>query len=810
MSLLLTALKTNLMRVFLSFCCLAMSSFVFGQLNLNKTQFQKFDGYFPFYYDNDSGKIYLEVTELDKEFLYINSLSSGIGSNDIGLDRGQLGGERVVSFKKMANKLMLIQPNLQYRALTDNALEKESVKQAFASSVLFGFPIESISNGKYIIDITDFLMQDAHGVSDRLQQSNQGSFTLDKSKSAMNMARTKAFPKNIEIDVMLTFKGKAKGRYLRSVVPSPDLVTVAQHHSFVALPELDFEKRKYDPRSGAYSFSYLDYATAVSSPIEKRYIARHRLEKKDPNASVSEAVEPIIYYLDNGTPEPVRTALLEGGRWWNQAFEAIGYKDAFQVKMLPEDADPLDVRYNVIQWIHRSTRGWSYGSNVSDPRTGEILKGHVSLGSLRIRQDFMIAQALSKEPFKDGDENHQGMLAMAVSRIRQLSAHEIGHTLGFMHNFAASAHQKASVMDYPHPQFELKEGEVSFSNAYETGIGSWDKVSVAYSYSDFPDSVKDEQAALNAILEAASAEGQKYLSDSDARPAGSASAFAHLWDNGATAAQGLNDVLEVRSKAIDQFGIHNIRQGEPLSVLEDVFVPLYFFHRYQAEAAAKVIGGIDYSYQVKGSNQSDAYTIAAKDQKEALRTLLRTLNAAEMAIPEEKLTLFPPRSPSYNSGRESFKGKTGVTFDPLSAPETAADVTLGFLLHPQRATRLIQQKALDNSQLDLQAVLSALWQGTIGLKHKDNYIQNVQLNINFRVFTHLLNLAQQEMVHPQVNAVVHSFLKEKAGTLLVSKDLYDQELFRRYAAFLKSPENFKVIPAPTVPDGSPIGMNCSF
>jgi hypothetical protein len=333
---------------------------------------------------------------------------------------------------------------------------------------------------------------------------------------------------------------------------------------------------------------------------------------------------------------------------------------------------------------------------------------------------------------------------------------------------------------------------------------------VAYSYSDFPDSVKDEQAALNAILEAASAEGQKYLSDSDARPAGSASAFAHLWDNGATAAQGLKDVLAVRSKAIDQFGIHNIRQGEPLSVLEDVFVPLYFFHRYQAEATAKVIGGIDYSYQVKGSNQQDAYSISAKTQKEALRMLLRTLDAAEMAIPEEKLSLFPPRSPSYNSGRESFKGKTGVTFDPLSAPETSADMTLGFLLHPQRATRLIQQKALDKNQLDLEEVLSALWQATIGLKHKDDYINNVQLNINFRVFTHLLNLAQQEMVHPQVNAITHAFLKEKAGRLSASKDLYEQELFRRYSAFLTSPENFKVIPVPTVPDGSPIGMNCSF
>ena len=553
-----------------------------SQFSPESKNFKKFNGFFDFYYDEENDKIYLEVDELEKEFLYVYSLSSGIGSNDIGLDRGQLGNEQVVFFRKAGNKLMLIQPNLKFRALTDNTLEKKSVEQAFAKSVLFGFKIENEKDGKYTIDITDFLMQDAHGVAERLKRAEQGSYSLDATKSAINMERTKAFPKNVEIDVMLTFKGDPKGNYIRSVTPNAGLVTVAQHHSFIDLPDDEYKKRKFDPRCGSYPFSYYDYATPVQEPILKRFVTRHRLAKKDPEATSSEAVEPIIYYLDNGTPEPVRSALLEGGRWWNQAFEAIGYKDAFQLKILPDNADPLDVRYNVIQWVHRSTRGWSYGSSITDPRTGEILKGHVSLGSLRIRQDFLIAQALINRPFAERDDNYNKMLEMALARIRQLSAHEIGHTLGFAHNFAASTNGRASVMDYPHPQFSLNNGEIDFSNAYDTGIGEWDKVTVAYSYTDIPEG-KDEQPVLNAILDKAQRDGLRYISDQDARPMGGAHLLAHLWDNGKNASQELNDVLKIREVAIANFSTDNIRKNEPNSVLEDVFAPLYFFHRYQTE-----------------------------------------------------------------------------------------------------------------------------------------------------------------------------------------------------------------------------------
>ncbi|MCL6266111.1 zinc-dependent metalloprotease [Flagellimonas myxillae] len=794
--------------VFALFAMLFAANLTMAQSFEKTKDYQKFNGYFNFYYDDASDKIFLEVDELEKEFLYVYSLSSGIGSNDIGLDRGQLGNEQVVFFRKAGNKLLLIQPNMNFRALTTNELERKSVEQAFAKSVLHGFKIIEESKGSYLIDMTDFLMRDAHGVAQRLKATKQGSYSLDPSKSALAFERTKAFPKNVEFDITLTFKGNPEGDWIRSVAPNPSLVTVAQHHSLIELPDDNYKKRVFDPRSGSYPFSYYDYATPVQEPILKRFVTRHRLNKKNPNADISEAVEPIIYYLDNGTPEPVRSALLDGGRWWNQAFEAIGYKDAFQLKILPDDADPMDVRYNVIQWVHRSTRGWSYGMSVTDPRTGEIIKGHVSLGSLRIRQDFLIAQALMNQPFAERDDNYEPMLEMALARIRQLSAHEIGHTLGFAHNFAASTNNRASVMDYPHPQFELDNGTISFSNAYDTGIGDWDKVTVAYSYADFPNGT-DENEALKAILKKSQDDGLRYISDQDARPRGGSHALAHLWDNGRNASQELDNVLEIRKTAIDNFSMDNIRSGEPNSVLEDVFAPLYFFHRYQTEAVSKLIGGLDYNYATKGDGQHTVRTVSAASQENALKTILKTLNASEIALPKDKLELFPPRAIGYGKSRESFKGRSGVSFDALAAAETAADMTLGLLLHPERASRLIQQKSLDKDQLGLTDVLETTLEGTFDELHRDDYLNEVQQTINFRVLYHIMNLAAHKEVHPQVNALANATLKSLRTSLLNSgKNATSEELVRRIDSFLKAPDKFKWIPVPKIPDGSPIGMDC--
>ena len=495
-------MRTNLFIIL----ALSISLVSNAQFLEKKEDLKNYEGYFNFHYNEKEDEIYLEVDSLGQEFLYTHFLTTGVGSNDIGLDRGQLGGAEVVKFQKAGNKLLLVQPNQDYRAITDNKAEKKSVSEAFAKSVIFGFEIKEEKDSTYVIDFTPFLMQDAHGVAEKLKKGSYGTYKLEKSKSALSLERTKAFPENVEFEALLTFEGEPKGGTVNSVVPDSKNISVTQHHSFVKLPDDKYQKRIFDPRSGAIFISYMDYASPVFEPIKKRYAIRHRLEKKDPEAEISEAVEPIVYYLDPGTPEPVRSALLEGASWWNEAYEEIGYKDAFQVKMLPEDADPLDVRYNVIQWVHRSTRGWSYGASVVDPRTGEIIKGHVSLGSLRIRQDFMIAQAMMNKPFAESDTNHDPMMKLALARIRQLSAHEVGHTIGFTHNFAASTNERASVMDYPHPQFELINNKIEFANAYDTGIGEWDKVTVKYSYSDVPEG-QGEKEYLNSILEDARLDG---------------------------------------------------------------------------------------------------------------------------------------------------------------------------------------------------------------------------------------------------------------------------------------------------------------
>ncbi|WP_300439850.1 zinc-dependent metalloprotease [Christiangramia sp.] len=789
-------------------CILLVFSISFmmkAQFLEKKDSLKKYEGYFDFHYNQKEDEIYLEVDNLNQEFLYTHFLTTGVGSNDIGLDRGQLGGEAVVKFQKAGNKLLLVQPNQNFRAITDNQAEKQSVSEAFAKSVIFGFEIKEEKDGKYIIDFTPFLMQDAHGVAEKLKKGEYGNYTLDKSKSALSLDRTKAFPENTEFEALLTFKGEPKGRTINSVVPDAKNISVTQHHSFVKLPDDNYEKREFDPRSGAIFISYMDYASPVYEPIKKRYAVRHRLEKKDPKADVSEAVEPIIYYLDPGTPEPVRSALLEGASWWDQAFEAIGYKNAFQVKMLPEDADPLDVRYNVIQWVHRSTRGWSYGASVVDPRTGEIIKGHVSLGSLRIRQDFMIAQALMNKPFASSDANHDPMMELALARIRQLSAHEVGHTIGFAHNFAASTADRASVMDYPHPQFEIQNGEISFRNAYDTGIGAWDKVTTKYSYSDIPES-RDEKEYLNSILEEARDNGLIFITDSDARAAGGANALAHLWDNGKHANEELENILKIRKKAIENFSIDNIRKNEPYSVLEDVFVPLYFFHRYQTEAAVKLIGGLQYEYAVKGGNNEVVTYVEEKLQKEALKTLLKTLSAEELAIPKEKLKLFPPRAYGYSRDRESFKSNTDVAFDAFGAPATASEMTLSFLLHPARAERMLQQNAVDKNLPDLEFLLDELISETIQKRNGDSYEAEVQYTINFVVFKHLLNLAIHKRSTPLVRAITNEKIDNLANWLRGKDDVVSKEMYRKIKMFREKPGEFELeLNVPEIPDGSPIG-----
>ena len=787
----------------------------------NENKIKEFKGFFDFSYDESKDKIFLQVDKLDYEFLYVGSLASGVGSNDIGLDRGQLGSERLVKFIKKGNKLLLVEPNLYYRSETKNISEKKSVEQAFAKSVIFGFEIIETNDNHYLIDFTPFLMFDRHGVAKRLRDTKQGSYKIDKTKSAIEINNTKSFPENVEFEALLTFSGEAKGNLIRSVTPDPDNVTVFQHHSFIKLPDNNYTPRKFDTRSGAISISYMDYSSPIDESITKKYVIRHRLEKKNPELDISEAVEPIIYYLDPGTPEPVKSALLDGGRWWNQAYESIGFKDAFQLKMLPEGVDPLDCRYNVIQWVHRSTRGWSYGASVVDPRTGEIIKGHVSLGSLRIRQDYMIAQALTKDPFISNNQNNQ-MLELAIARIRQLSAHEIGHTIGFAHNFAASANNRASVMDYPHPLVDLKDDEIVFDDAYDTGIGDWDKVTVAYSYSHFK-SDQNENDELNKILEDATDNGLRFISDYDARSLDGSHAYAHLWDNGDTAYSGLDKVIDIREKAIQNFSEYNVPAGTPNSVLEDVFVPLYFFHRYQTEATAKIIGGMDYNYSLVGDNQNEFHYLNKDTQLEALNSLLKTISPKFLAIPKEKLRLFPPRGFGYPRTRESFKSNLGVAFDPFSISETSADMTLSLILRPKRLNRLILQNSLNNSNLSLENLYDFITKRTILSKTnnvplmEDSYHEEVQHIVNVTLLKNIFKVINDSSTFSQVKNISNDILAKITLELLSKKrkdyklSKYSSHYIKMIGDFFEDPDEYEIKDSLKIPDGSPIGTdNCSY
>lgn len=774
---------------------------------------KKFEGYFPFYLDEKSHNIYLEIDKLDAEFLYINSLPAGIGSNDIGLDRGQLGGTRIVKFVKYGPKVLMIQPNYDYRAISDNELERKAVEQAFAQSVIWGFKVTADEGNRVLIDITDFLMRDAHNVIGRLRGSRQGNYRLDASRSALYPERIKNFPQNSEFEVTLTFTGTPEGGWIRSVTPSSDAVTVRQHHSFVQLPDDNYEPREADPRSGFFGRSFFDYATPISEDISKRFIARHRLEKKDPSAAVSEPVEPIIYYLDNGVPEPVRSALLDGARWWNQAFEAAGYRDAFRVEILPDGADPMDVRYNLIQWVHRSTRGWSYGSSVTDPRTGEIIKGQVSLGSLRVRQDFLIAQGLII-PYEEGKPASPEMEKLALARLRQLSAHEVGHTLGLAHNYIASSQERASVMDYPHPLVELNDaGNIVLSNAYDDKIGAWDKVAIQYGYSDFPEGTNVQQE-LDKILRESAEKGLRFISDQDARPQGSAHPNAHLWDNGADASAELNRLMDVRKKALSQMSENNIKQGEPLFKLEAVMVPIYLLHRYQIEGAAKVVGGLHYDYKLRGDNLAYPTFVSGDQQRRALRALLRTLSAEELALPENLIKVLPPPPIGYRRDREMFNTRTGLAFDYLAPAETASEMTMAMLFHPDRTSRLVEISALSQGNLSLGEMYDETIKATWKKARSSGYKGEVERTVNYVVLQALMSNVVNDDQVPQAQAIASQKLTDLAVWMEAQwkrTPAGDEKAHLKYALdkiteFRRDPSTAKVIQYLRPPDGSPIGM----
>ncbi|GGW89704.1 zinc-dependent metalloprotease [Alteromonas halophila] len=760
------------------------------------------DGFVPFYYDKSGDSLYLQINNTGQKMLFQSSLPYGVGSNDIGLDRGQLGDTRLVSFERFGNKIMLTQHNTTYRAETDNLAERQSLDEAFADSVIAGFEIVAESEDSVLINYTDFLFSDIHDIAGRLSDTEQGDYAADPSRSGVFLKRSRGFEKNTELEAMVTFRGSNPGSFVRQVTPDPASLTVHLHHSFVALPEPGYEQRQFHPYSGFWKFRYFDYATAIDAATEQRYIMRHRLSKVSPSAPSSEAVEPIIYYLDPGIPEPVFSALKDGASWWNDAFSAIGYDNAFQVKVLPQGADPMDVRYNVIQWVHRATRGWSYGASVVDPRTGEIIKGHVTLGSLRVRQDYLIALGLTS-PFSEDNAQTSEQKAMALARIRQLSAHEVGHTLGIAHNFAASENGRASVMDYPHPKLTIENGKIRLNDAYDTGMGAWDKHAIAYGYQQFA-SEAEEREGLTKIITRARQEGLKFKTDSDTRSAHHASASGHMWDNGSDPLDEFAHLSSVRELALNNLGMNTLPSGTALSSLEDALVPVYLLHRYQLEAVAKQVGGVNYHYERKGdyATPRGQAPVSADRQQRAMQQLIRATTPAYLSLPDALFSLIPPTAFGNDVTREHFNGRMSRVLDPLSMAEAAAGHALSLLLIPERLNRLQWQSDRISDLPDVgqlaRAIMDTHW-------YRNDQQDSLTARLQLVALTGLIQAAQDPALAPEVQLALNTEIRHFADWLDDNDDINGHRTLEDWLdAYLETGEWKGGFSIKLLPPGSPI------
>ncbi|WP_330148025.1 zinc-dependent metalloprotease [Shewanella oncorhynchi] len=769
-------------------------------------QGQEAKGFLNLYYEESEGELYLEVNRLNQPFILVTSLPQGVGSNDIGLDRGQLGQTRMVQFERQGPYVLLKQLNTQYRANTSDAAEQRAVEEAFADSVLWQGKV--IEGKPDLVAINDLVLNDLHGVSSVLQQTEQGNYQLDLSRSVILPKGIKSFEKNADVDVQLTFKGDVAGAQVAQVTPDGTLMSVRMRYSFVELPDTDYQPRAYHPMSGYLSDEYRDYATPFNQPLVQRFILRHRLQKVHPGPAPSEVVKPITYYLDPGVPEPIRSALLDGARWWETAFTRAGFINGFKVELLPVDADPQDIRYNMIQWVHRATRGWSYGAALTDPRTGEIIKGQVTLGSLRVRQDYLIAKGLTAG-WQDRVAAEKAATALSLARIRQLAAHEVGHTLGLDHNFAASTNQDASVMDYPHPKIQLKGNDIDISAPYTTGVGPWDDFAIAYGYSDQGDARTQQVLQVDLLADVAK-RGLRYIGEADSRQKDGSQVYASLWDSGDDPIDQLGKLNKIRTKAIADFSSAALLPNEPLGELADAFAPIYLLTRYQIDAVAKFIGGTDYNYQSIGEGSRWSY-IAPQLQLTGLDALLNTLDAASLTVPQTLLDSLVPKAGNYHVTRESFDSGLGAINDPLGMAEVFSRHTVSLLLMPKRLNRVSQASMADSEQLSVTTLLDKLFAATLYQEDKLGLVEGVWMRVNAVVIDEVLATLHDPQTSPEVRAAINDRaqfvikqLKAKSNRANVSLAAHYTWLQQGLTAGLTDAK-VKLIPKPlTLPPGSPI------
>lgn len=778
------------------------------------------DGLLPVHVDAQSGKILIilpraQADGVSARFLYTTALRTGLGAAPAFLDRGRIGNTQVIAFRRYGKKIAAVFENPRFRAADAN----NPTSPDFATSIIWmGDITNTLPDGSMVVDLSGFLAADTLGIAQSLDQSgdtfglgaSQGAgkgFALDATRSAADAASVKLFPNNLEVDAVQTYASQSPGDEVSNIAPDPRQISFTVHHSFVRLPPPGFHPRVFDPRIGGFNTQVVDFGEPLGRDVVRDYANRFRLEKIDPDAPRSKVKKPIVYYVDWHAPEPIRSALLDGIGWWSKAFDAAGYIDAFQVKLLPRDVDPMDARYNVVNWVDRATRGWSYGQEIADPRTGEIIKGMVVIGSLRARQDIQIFEGLVGAD-KVGSGGPNDPVQAALARIRQLGAHEVGHTLGFAHNFAASTQNDASVMDYPPPHIDLVDGHLDLSHAYSSGIGAWDMATVDWLYGE-PTTGKDAQQFADAKAQAVFASGQRYIEDENARADDTAQPMAALWDDGADPTAELVRLMGVRRVAIDHFGLNALAAGEPMANLRRRFVPIWLLHRYQMVAAAKSIGGVDLSYAVNGGGHEASATVPAQQQRAALDAVLATLSPDQLRVPQRLVPLLSAaRNGSSNRQYdiELFANSSGTPFDPLVAADAAAELTLNALLAPTRLARLDAQHAADSNALGVDELLNRLQTATL----PDNTDALTQ-RIAYRMIVTLAQVAHNpkttsgvaaaldQRVHDIATALArrHGSLTDQNWSASLSRQLLDPQQLDKLLA-----KNARAV---EVPPGSPIG-----
>ncbi len=760
-------------------------------------------GFVDLYVHKQSNKVLASLPKASSDrmmlrAIYTARLTAGLGSNPVGLDRGWGDDGQIIIFKRFGDKVIIEAENTRYRASSANLLEQRAVRESFAPSFIASLTIAAERpDGSVLVDITEFLTRDALGLVQHLKDSKQGSFSIASERTFVDTENVFSFPDNNEIDVFITLSTQDAGREVATTAANGKDATLIQHHSFVRLPKPGFEPRESDPRMGAIESVHYDYSAPLDGTIVKKLAVRYRLQK---DAS-GKTINPIIFYIDSGAPEPVRSALLDGARWWTDAFAAAGFPDGYRAELLPADYHPLDVRYNVVQWVHRQTRGWSYGGGVSDPRTGEMIKGHVNLGSLRVRQDLMIFEGLAGTG-KTGSGADDDPAELALDRIRQLAAHEIGHSLGFAHNFAASSYDKGSVMDYPAPDVRVKDGKLDFSHTYGVGIGPWDKHAATLLYGDSTAKERD------ALIEKGAAQGLLYVADPQARSIGTGHPKGAVWDNGNDPVKTLYDVMDVRRMALKDFGPSRLKKGQPISDLNNVIVPIYLYHRYQMASAAKSIGGMSFGYDVAGSELNPALIVPANTQREALKAVLTTLNPAELDIPDATLSRLTPALVSYSiadSDRELFKRTASPAFDLVSAADTSASLTFDALLNPQRAARLVEFHRRDEGNLGFEEVLRAINRAVLDIPTSGRQ-NEIGRAVQSRYVYRLMDLVAGTAT-PPVKARAQFALSAMMKDLSRQNSDHAEFLVSEIRRFENRPTETSstVTPEQALPPGSPIG-----